>query len=154
MKLRNYIGLACTGHDNALAIVDSKGKLVFAEGTERYLQNKRAISYPPDDCIRIGKLIEHYCEADAELVIAKTWSDDFKEHFAKEKEHAGQAVDEANGSPQEWLERFDFHRSVFAFFEPLIEQAGENIIGFCEGSKRSHELRAFDHHFPLLPILF
>ena len=57
MRKKNYIGLACTGHDNALAIVNSSGKIVFAESTERFLQNKRAISAVPDDPIRVGKSI-------------------------------------------------------------------------------------------------
>ena len=38
----NYIGLACTPHNPALAIVNSEGHVVFAEGTERALQDKMA----------------------------------------------------------------------------------------------------------------
>ena len=34
--MRNYIGIACTLHDPALAIVDSSGRVRFAESTERY----------------------------------------------------------------------------------------------------------------------
>ena len=40
---RNYVGIACTGHDNAIAIVDSSGEIRFAEAAERYLQVKRAL---------------------------------------------------------------------------------------------------------------
>jgi len=72
--MRNYIGLSCTFHDPGLAIVDSAGKVVFAEAAERYLQNKRAINCPPDDVNRIGQLIQEYCEPDADLVVAKTWA--------------------------------------------------------------------------------
>lgn len=43
-----YLGLSTTGHDPALAIVDARGTLVFAEATERYMQDKRAWGVPAD----------------------------------------------------------------------------------------------------------
>lgn len=76
-KKRNYIGLAVTLHDPALAIVNSVGEVVFAEATERYLQNKRAYNCVPDNLIRTPKLIKEYCEPDAELVIGISWSKRF-----------------------------------------------------------------------------
>lgn len=77
---RYYIGLAATIHDPALAIVDAFGEPVFAEATERFIQCKRAYNCTPDDMIRIPQLISEYCEADAELVAAITWS---TEHLAQ-----------------------------------------------------------------------
>lgn len=74
MKRRNYIGLAQTVHDPALAIVDSEGKVVFAEGTERYQQVKRAWNCVPDDIVRIQELLETHCDPGAEVVVARTWS--------------------------------------------------------------------------------
>lgn len=71
--MRNYLGFACTVHDPAIAIVDSKGEVVFAEASERYLQTKRAFYAVPDDIVRIGRLIERYCEPGAELVAAHSW---------------------------------------------------------------------------------
>jgi len=71
---RNYIGLAATLHDPALAIVDSHGEVVFAEATERAQQVKRAWCCVPDDIIRILPLIERYCEPGARLVSALNWS--------------------------------------------------------------------------------
>jgi carbamoyltransferase len=71
--MRNYVGLSNSFHDPALAIVNSKGAVVFAEGAERYLQNKRALGAPPDDAIRIDSLLSRYCEPNSELVFAKTW---------------------------------------------------------------------------------
>jgi len=70
----NYIGLATSAHDPALAIVNSKGEVVFAESTERYIQNKRAWCTPPEDLIRIKILLEEYCEKNSDLVIATTWT--------------------------------------------------------------------------------
>ncbi|MBF0442733.1 MAG: carbamoyltransferase [Oligoflexales bacterium] len=70
---KNYIGLAVTSHDPALAIVNSKGKVVFAEATERYLQNKRAYNAPTEDLIRMAPLLEKYMEKGADVVINMTW---------------------------------------------------------------------------------
>lgn len=70
---RNYIGLSTSPHDPSIAIVNHEGKLVFAEDSERYLQSKRAWCNPPDDFVRIGKLIEQYCDPDAQFVIATSW---------------------------------------------------------------------------------
>jgi carbamoyltransferase len=70
---KNYIGLSLTPHDPAIAIINSEGEVVFAEATERYLQNKRAWNCQPDDLIRIKFLIEHYCDMNAEFVLAASW---------------------------------------------------------------------------------
>jgi len=43
-----YLGLATSGHDPALAIADETGRIVFAEATERYVQDKRAWGIAPD----------------------------------------------------------------------------------------------------------
>jgi carbamoyltransferase len=72
--VRNYIGLACSPHDPALAILNSKGEVVFAEATERFLQSKKAWNVPPDCMIRVKYLLEKYIEDDAELVVSTTWS--------------------------------------------------------------------------------
>jgi carbamoyltransferase len=77
MKKRYYIGLSSSFHDPSIAIVNPDGEVVFAEATERYLQNKRAWNCPADDLLRMPALIEAYCEPDAELVCAHTWSESF-----------------------------------------------------------------------------
>lgn len=74
---RNYIGLGTSPHDPSLSIVDHEGRVVFAEDSERYLQNKRAWCSPPDDFIRIRGLLEQYCAPDAEFVIATSWREKF-----------------------------------------------------------------------------
>jgi carbamoyltransferase len=70
---KNYVGLAVTPHDPAVAIINSKGKLVFAEASERYLQNKRAWCTAPDDFLRIQKLMKDYCDPNCDLVVAISW---------------------------------------------------------------------------------
>lgn len=69
-----YIGLACTLHDPAIAIVDSSGTVLFAEAAERYLQHKRCFGCPPDNATFIPQLIEKFCQPKSELEIATTWS--------------------------------------------------------------------------------
>lgn len=73
--MRRYIGLACTFHDPAVAVVDEGGAVLFAEATERPLQNKRAFGSPPDDINQIDRLIEGWCPAGAQVVVGRTWSD-------------------------------------------------------------------------------
>ena len=68
-----YIGLGTSPHDPSICIVNEKGDIVFAEDSERYLQNKRAWCAPPDDFHRIGMLLKKYCEPDAEFILAGSW---------------------------------------------------------------------------------
>jgi carbamoyltransferase len=71
---RNYIGLACTFHDPALAIVNSRGEIVFAEATERPYQTKRALRCLPDNVSYLEQVLRKHCEPEAELTVAKSWS--------------------------------------------------------------------------------
>ena len=156
MKKRNYIGLACTGHDDALAIVNSIGEVVFAESTERYLQNKRAISAVPDDLIRAGKLIELYCEPDAELVVVKTWSENAVPLLREEYDEMGkylQLLQRREKSPaMDFMQlRLQDYRHVLKFFTANVEDAGTHIeyiarTGFGLSSPRKIEMRRYDHH--------
>lgn len=68
-----YIGLSTTYHDPSIAIVNDKGKVVFAEATERYLQYKKALSCPPDSYARMVELIKNYCDPNANFVISTSW---------------------------------------------------------------------------------
>ncbi len=68
-----YIGLSITYHDPALAIVDDQGKVLFAEATERYMQNKRALNCAADPLLRVHDLLAKYCPSADELVIAINW---------------------------------------------------------------------------------
>jgi carbamoyltransferase len=71
---RFYVGLAATVHDSAVAIVGPSGEPLFAEATERYMQQKKAYNCPPDDLIRMPELVATYCDRDAEVVAAVSWS--------------------------------------------------------------------------------
>src|ERR1700749_1924737 len=74
MKKTFYIGLANSCHDPALAIVGPDGDVLFAEATERWLQNKRAWNCQPDALFRIPELVRTYCDPAARFVVATTWT--------------------------------------------------------------------------------
>jgi carbamoyltransferase len=75
--MRYTIGLATTFHDPAIAILDPDGEVLFAEATERYLQYKRAPNCEPDSAPRMTSLLKKYIPADAEVVIATSWGEEF-----------------------------------------------------------------------------
>ncbi|MGJ0483936.1 MAG: carbamoyltransferase family protein [Methylomicrobium sp.] len=66
-------GLSVTYHDSALAILDAEGEVLFAEATERYLQNKRALNAEPDQLFRLPDLLETYCPDPGAITIASNW---------------------------------------------------------------------------------
>lgn len=68
-----YIGLSITYHDPALAIIDTQGEVLFAEATERYMQNKRALNCAADSLLRVKELLDQYCPSADEFVIAINW---------------------------------------------------------------------------------
>ena len=68
-----FIGLSVTYHDSALAIVAEDGEVLFAEATERFLQNKRALNSEPDQLFRIPALLTEYCPDPKKIVIAINW---------------------------------------------------------------------------------
>lgn len=67
------IGLSVTYHDSALAIIDQQGHVLFAEATERHLQNKRALHCEADSLLWVRDLLERYCPAPTAFVIATNW---------------------------------------------------------------------------------
>src|SRR5882672_10894439 len=69
-----YVGIANSFHDPALAIVGPSGEILFAEATERFLQNKRARGCAADLRFWTETLIQRYCDPKGEFVVAKSWS--------------------------------------------------------------------------------
>ncbi len=68
-----YLGLSVTYHDSALAIVSDDGEVLFAEATERPLQNKRALNCEPDQLLHLPGLLGQYCPNPNNIVIATNW---------------------------------------------------------------------------------
>jgi carbamoyltransferase len=71
---RYYVGLATSFHDPAIAVVDSRGQIVFAEASERSLQSKRAIACAADLRENAYRIVTQHCDPKAEYVVAKSWS--------------------------------------------------------------------------------
>jgi carbamoyltransferase len=69
-----YIGLATTYHDPAIAVVNSEGTVLFAEASERPLQQKRAFSSAADLREVVRRLLKDRCDPGSEFVVAKPWS--------------------------------------------------------------------------------
>lgn len=72
-----YIGLATTFHDPALAVVSPDGEVLFAEATERFLQDKHAYTSAADVRGLIRRVLREYCDPNAAYVVAKPWSAGF-----------------------------------------------------------------------------
>ena len=71
-----YLGLSTSGHDPALALVDAEGQVVFAEATERFLQDKRAWGLAPDHASHLSAAL-HQCGFDRatdRLMVATSWT--------------------------------------------------------------------------------
>lgn len=73
-RTKNYIGLATTFHEPAIAILSEDGDILFAEGCERFLQDKLAIGCAPDHVFRITELIDTYCDPEGEFIVGSSWS--------------------------------------------------------------------------------
>lgn len=69
-----YIGLSISGHDPALSIVNAHGKVIFAEATERFVQQKRAWGIDADHPEHIRNVLPGLISPDAEIVISKSWT--------------------------------------------------------------------------------
>lgn len=163
--VRNYIGLALTQHDPAIAIVNSSGELVFAEAIERYHQVKRAWNCVPDDLNRICSLTDEYCKSGCSLVAARSWSRKMpgilRSFYATRPAVSGfQAVRETLGrsSPDEAL-GFSFveaqARWLSGGLDAELQQAGSNVswrvkletnFGGWDTVRGPVEDRAYDHH--------
>lgn len=69
----HYLGLASSFHDPAVALVDSAGCVLFAEATERRLQDKRAINSVPDGLNWIDSLLAEYIPDGGHIVACGSW---------------------------------------------------------------------------------
>lgn len=145
-KNKAFIGLSCTGHDGAVAVLEG-GKLVFAEAAERYRQNKFAVGQTADDYHYCRDVFARYVDSD-ELVIAKSWSESAGQIWHDENRRLREA---AAALPQhrEILEKLAaFHLDNWdGFMGPSVELAGHgtaraaNVLG-----KRLVDQRGYDHH--------
>lgn len=70
-----HLGLSTSGHDPSLALVNAQGQIIFAEATERFLQDKRAWGIAPDHVNHLVSALDQVgfdFEHDT-LTVATTW---------------------------------------------------------------------------------
>ena len=147
---RNYIGLACTGHDNAIAIVNANGELIFAESTERHMQIKRAINCPPDNPIHlIQTILDQYCDKDADIVIAKSWSEKLSQIFQQEGQLVNERKNHLAQSPVSHLltPDLDTYQYVIDFALNNVKNSGIHLDFFCKLALGKTPInKAYNHH--------
>ena len=68
-----FIGLNASYHDPALAIVNHRGDVVYAEATERLLQYKRALNCEADNLASLPALLHRYCPDAGRIIVASNW---------------------------------------------------------------------------------
>ncbi len=73
MKEKIYFGFSNSVHDPAIAIINQEGSLLFAEGLERRLKNKRAWNASTDSIGVIEPLLKEYGK-NKQIIAATTWS--------------------------------------------------------------------------------
>lgn len=149
-----FVGIANSFHDSAMAIVSPDGEVVFAEATERVLQNKRAIGNAPDQFLRTAATIAEHCPAGARIVLAQPWSTSMVAQMADntDLDRLGEFIDRANREdvPPSLLDQYAFSQFCRQAAPPVIQITGANLrFGLTERASEYNiepEIRSFDHH--------
>ncbi len=146
---KNYIGLAITPHDPAICILNSQGEIVFAQASERYLQNKRAWHSPADDIFFVKKLIEEHCDLTLELVIACSW----EKKYLKKNQNLIRLFNREGVKTfgEKFLKKkiplFSFLHELKAIYSGFNEHAGTNLAyQYYNLTKNPSSFRYYDHH--------
>ncbi|WP_222535579.1 carbamoyltransferase family protein [Pedobacter polysacchareus] len=126
-----FIGLSTSGHDPAFSVVNDKGEVIFAEATERFVQQKRAWGIDADHPEHIRSVLPDLISPAAEIVISKSWI----------KSKKGLPIDIAGGllvdsTTAKWL--VSLQDKVFA-------NAGENLREYLL-LEEDNSVECFDHH--------
>ena len=146
-----YIGLSVTYHDSALAIVSEDGEVLFAEATERFLQNKRALNCEPDQLLRIPELLKDYCPNPKKIIIASNW---LKKRPIYENIVKQFGILSASGLLKTGIKKlcspspnYQLHH-MMACQRSSIERAGLNLVRMLHEyyPSCSISLKDYDHH--------
>ncbi len=141
-----YLGLATTPHDPAIAIVNGDGDVLFAEGAERYLQNKRAWGSPPDDLIRVEELLREHCAEADRLIVCTSWTQRYCNLsrflllgalMKKGMKRAFQKIESM----------YNYHESRYmAAYMNRFSGVGAEFQNFSISGTRPVIFKAYDHH--------
>lgn len=134
---RIYVGLANSVHDSAMAIVDEDGNVLFAEGTERYLQNKRAIGVSPDYFVWTRKVLDTYAKDATQIVLSRSWSDKMNGIVD------GQIAKVIESEPiiDKYSSQINDELIYEFFYGKFMAYASRNMLA-CPGVSFEHELKS------------
>ncbi len=122
-----YIGLAATFHDPALAVVDESGRVLFAEASERYFQDKRAYGSAADPRTVVRRVIAEHCDPQGEFIVAKAWSAPFS-RFMEFQSLLGLANHETFAGRGGGLTRFLVDKHIL-FFSLWLQHTSLRLSG-------------------------
>lgn len=134
---RCYVGLGASLHDPAIAILGPDGSPRFVEAGERFLQNKRAYQSPPDLLLRAPALLDAWCDRDAEIVAAVSWSGSMLNALTM----SGAAPGSFGRPDTTFAWPMPDPEMMLIGFRNALAQAGLNLRG-----RRPLTLRRYDHH--------
>lgn len=143
---RAFVGLSCTGHDGAMAIMHS-GKLVFAEAAERNYQSKFAINQAPDEYHHTRRTLLRHVDPD-EIVVAKSWSDNAGGIWSAQNSLLDVSIARFP-EYSDTLQSFKTYHlnSWTGFLQPNIDLAGHGVARAAASlGKEIVGIRRYDHH--------
>lgn len=126
-----YLGLSTSGHDPALAIVDEQGQVVFAEATERFLQDKRAWGIVPDHVSHLAAAFASAGVSTGDRIhVSTSWSSTKNDRNVEVHDALLPGVDTL------WM---------MGLQAQMQQAAGAALLrlGFAQGQP---DIRRFDHH--------
>ena len=127
-----FIGLSTSGHDPSIAVVNDAGEVIFAESTERYLQDKRAWGALPDQVMHLAPVFAQIIKEDPEarFQMASSWAKDKTQSFI------GSDNTFISESVNEWMR--NIHHEVQSF-------AGRNLK-FILNERLNIDIWRYEHH--------
>jgi carbamoyltransferase len=141
--MKNYIGLAVSGHDPAIAIIDKHGELVFAEAAERRLQVKRAWGCPPDHINYVQDLVQQYCDPGLDTVVGLTWGKRVPFELSVLLKFINYKIGTAQPSGREWLTQLKLNLLAS---KAVMECATTGLEYAFSKAPRKIERKHFSHH--------
>lgn len=128
-----YLGFSTSGHDPSFALVDDQGTVLFAEASERFLQDKRAWGACPDHVYHLQNTLSalNIDLQQARFVVATSWG--------QTKVNVDLAVSDAllPMSDGLWIRRLQARSQ---------EDAGLSLLRLGLDGQTDPQVRHFDHH--------
>ncbi len=142
-----YLGISCTGHDNALALVDDNGKVLYAQASERDYQSKQAFGLVADQPRKVASLIKRFAPDTTSITICKSWPENTAARMQAEIDKI--EVDNVD----DYIEQFvaeslkaELSSNKNHIFLPNIAIAGGGTQRVARQLEIDTFTRHFDHH--------